>query len=91
MPQDKPWAHPDPPTAASLGLDGDSFREGRLQGKLFLVMITIIVAIWVYRKFVKRDRNPFFYVQPTASEEAKVSDEHTVLLRGTIVNRTKYC
>ncbi|CAN0292655.1 unnamed protein product [Scytosiphon promiscuus] len=40
-----------------------------------MIVLSIIVAIWVYRKFVKRDRTPFFYVPPTASDDAKVSEE----------------
>lgn len=81
--QDKPWAHPDPPAAESWGfgggsgesgVDGESkeMREGRLQTNLFIIMVSIIVFIWVYRKFVKRDRTPFFYVPPTPTEEATV-------------------
>lgn len=82
--QDKPWAHPDPPAAESWGFggggsgssggDGESeeMREGRLRTNLFIVMVSIIVFIWVYRKFVKRDRTPFFYVPPTPTEEATV-------------------
>lgn len=82
--QDKPWAHPDPPAAESWGFGGgrggggesdDSLREGRLRTSLFIIVVFIIVAIWVFRKFVKRDRNPFFYVPPTPSEEAQVSEE----------------
>lgn len=80
--QDKPWAHPDPPAAESWGFgggggnggDGESeeMREGRLRTNLFLILVSIIVLIWVYRKFVKRDRTPFFYVPPTPTEEATV-------------------
>lgn len=79
MPQDKPWAHPDPPAAENWGFgggkgggDSDILREGRLRTNLFIIVLSIIVAIWVYRKYVKRDHNPFFYVPPTELQDPKV-------------------
>lgn len=84
--QDKPWAHPDPPAAESWGFGGggggngggsgesEEMREGRLRTNLFIIVLSIIVLIWAYRKFVKRDRTPFFYVPPTPTEEASVRE-----------------
>eukprot|EP00903_Cladosiphon_okamuranus_P021704 g19954.t1 len=81
---DKPWAHPDPPAAESRGFQrggggggGESkeMREGRLRTNLFIIVVSIIILIWVYRKFVKRDPTPFFDVPPTPTEEATVSAE----------------
>ncbi|CAB1117948.1 unnamed protein product [Ectocarpus sp. CCAP 1310/34] len=77
---DKPWAHPDPPAAESWGFGGggggDALREGSLRTNLFLIVLSIIFAIWVYRKVVKRDHSPFFHVSPTPSqsEDVKVSE-----------------
>eukprot|EP00752_Nemacystus_decipiens_P012536 g11104.t1 len=96
---DKPWAHPDPPAAESWGFrgggggnggyDGESeaMREGRLRTNLFFMVVSIIVFIWVYRKFVKRDRTPFFYVPPTPTEEATVSAEDMRIAREARLKR----
>ncbi|CAM9351819.1 unnamed protein product [Laminaria digitata] len=83
---DKPWAQPDPPTA----LDAASLREGRLQTNFFLFLMAIVVAIWMYRKFVKRDRNAFFSVAPavpTMSEETKISEEKLQISREARLKR----
>lgn len=80
-PQDKPWAHPDPPMAEGFGIGADSLREGWLRTDLLIIVFSIIVMIWAYRKFMKRDRNPFFHVAPTASENAQVSVEKSRTLK----------
>lgn len=75
--------------AERLGLGGD-LREGRLRTTLLLGVILFIVMAWVYRRVVKRDRTPFFYVPPTPSQDVKVTrDSFRSCLNASITLRVE--